>query len=81
MPVKHTFEAHLQIQDKQNNTKSKQKINTNKQESNKQKKKLKQNDYVVWFSITGEDDSTISKNNWANKRKRTYLPLCNPVSC
>lgn len=41
MPVKHTFEAHLQIQDKQNNTKSKQKINTNKQESNKQKKKLK----------------------------------------
>ena len=36
MPVKHTFEAHLQIQDKQNNTKSKQKINTNKQESNKQ---------------------------------------------
>ena len=36
MPVKHIFETHLQIQVKQNNTKSKQKINTNKQESNKQ---------------------------------------------
>ena len=35
------FEAHLQIQDKQNNRKSKQKINANKQESNKQKQKLK----------------------------------------
>ena len=35
------IQSTLQIQDKQNNTKSKQKINTNKQESNKQKKKLK----------------------------------------
>ena len=41
MSIKHIFEAHLQMQDKQNNRKSKQKINTNKQESNKQKQKLK----------------------------------------
>ena len=31
----------MQIQDKQNNRKSKQKINANKQDSNKQKQKLK----------------------------------------
>ena len=41
MSIKHIFEAHLQIQGKQNNRKSKQKINANKQESNKQKQKLK----------------------------------------
>ena len=74
MPVKHTFEAHLQIQVKQNNTKSKQEINTNKQESNKQKQKIQENEYLVWFSfsITGEDDSTISEKQ-LSKQKETNL--------
>ena len=72
MSIKHIFEAHLQIQDKQNNRKSKQKINANKQESNKQKQKLKWNEYLVWFSITGEDDSTISEKQ-SSKQKETNL--------